>query len=129
MDEYENEEKIATCMNLADNATDVHDAFMWLLGAKLLECETVGQFLNNYARFLSKPDVLRWCIDYELYVRWNEHGNEPCLSETGLDWFIDVIKGDSDQVFEYLLDDDGETDEKAKDLAIRLLVLNQKLKE
>lgn len=130
MDEFDNDDKIETCKILADGATDVQDAFMWLIGAKLLECKTIGKFVDGYAQVLSMPDALRWCIDYELYVRWNEHGNEPDLSEVGLDWFIDVIKGDSDQVIDYLVGEWTDIpDEKARDLIIRLLILNKKFRE
>lgn len=128
MNDEQNENMIYNLQIFADKSEDLGQAFMWLMGAKLLEFCDPMRFYEYMEPFMI-PGALQWCIDYEAYVRMCEHGNEPSLSEAGLDEFRAILTGDEfEAVLDYFLADEDDTDEEAKDLIIRLLVIHKKLK-
>ena len=65
------------------------------------------------------PEAMKFFADYWNYVRWNEHGNEPALSEVGFGGFVEMIL-DPGHFLEYLSNDPSNRSRTLSDELVRL---------
>lgn len=66
-------------------------------------------------RLVRDADFVEWAIDYWSFIKWNEHGNQPSVSDfDGWDGFVGAVQYPDDYVES--LEDSGR-----KDLAERLM--------
>lgn len=79
----------------------------------LMGCTDVGMALAG------DPEAMRFFADYWDYVRWNEHGNEPALSEVGFGGFVEMIL-DPGHFLEYLSNDPSNRSRTLSDELVRL---------
>lgn len=88
-----------------------------ILRSIYLDDNSKDEWTPEGLRMAQDEEALRWMADYWSYVRWNEHGNECCLSEVGFQGMVDSIM-DPSYVIEYLEDEE--------ELIRRLRALNRK---
>ena len=119
------QERLDSCDRMTDNANSVDVALMWAFIKFVNESPLMD--IDSLMPIIMDKDAREWIADYEEYVRWCEHGNESSISSVGgIAWFYNVIQGDSKGVLDYLLSEEEQSDERAKDLAVRLLILNKR---
>ena len=64
-------------------------------------------------------EAMGFFADYWDYVTWNEHGNEPALSEVGFEGFVEMIL-DPEHFLEYLAADSSKRSRTLSDRLVRL---------
>ncbi len=61
---------------------------------------------DPFVRKIAEDDgAVGWLADYWNFVMWNEHGNEPSLSEIGFSGLADVFR-DPEYAYGYIIGED-----------------------